>query len=184
MPNLTPLTITTSRLVLRPLLETDADALFTIFSDPTVMRYWSTAPWSGIAQAHAWIEQAVAGWESGTAARFGVVLAETGELVGYCNLYSFSDSNRRCDIGYALAQAHWGKGYLPEALAGMIDYGFRALDLNRIEADIDPRNEASAKVLERLGFQKEGFMPERWIVNGEICDTTFYGLLRRGWEAR
>ena len=55
-------------------------------------------------------------------------------MIGYVNLYAFHDTNRRCDIGYALAQAHWGKGYLPEALAGMIDYGFRALDLNRIAA--------------------------------------------------
>jgi RimJ/RimL family protein N-acetyltransferase len=69
-------------------------------------------------------------------------------------------------------------------MTAALDYAFVELDLNRIEADIDPRNEASAKLLERKGFVKEGYMRERWIVNGEICDTVFYGLLRRDWEAR
>ncbi|MBC7454145.1 MAG: GNAT family N-acetyltransferase, partial [Massilia sp.] len=49
---------------------------------------------------------------------------------------------------------------------------------------IDPRNEASEKVLTRLGFCKEGYMPQRWIVNGEVCDTAYYGLLKSDWETR
>ena len=53
-----------------------------------------------------------------------------------------------------------------------------------LEADIDPRNDASARLLERMAFQREGMMRERWIVNGEICDTAFYGLLKREWETR
>jgi RimJ/RimL family protein N-acetyltransferase len=61
----------------------------------------------------------------------------------------------------------------------LLDYGFKALDLNRVEADIDPRNTASARVLEKLGFRQEGYMPERWIVQGEPADTVYYGLLRR-----
>ena len=61
-------------------------------------------------------------------------------------------------------------------------YAFQTLDLNRLEADIDPRNKASARTLERLGFQKEGHLRERWIVNDEISDTDLYGLLRREWQ--
>jgi ribosomal-protein-alanine N-acetyltransferase len=56
--------------------------------------------------------------------------------------------------------------------------------MNRIEADIDPRNDASARLLERLGFRKEGTMPERWFVHGEFADTAFYGLLKRYWDQR
>jgi RimJ/RimL family protein N-acetyltransferase len=83
-----------------------------------------------------------------------------------------------------LGSAHWGCGYAAEALDAVLGYGFRELGLNRVEADIDPRNAASARVLERVGFCKEGFMPERWIVNGEAADTAFYGLLKRQWDAR
>ena len=68
-----------------------------------------------------------------------------------------------------------------EALRGFIDYAFGVLAMNRIEADIDPRNARSAKSLERLGFVKEGFLRERWIVAGEVSDTALYGLLRRDW---
>ena len=68
-----------------------------------------------------------------------------------------------------------------EALQTLVAYAFTTLNLNRLEADIDPRNTASAKTLERLGFQQEGYLRERWIVGDEISDTAFYGLLRREW---
>ena len=71
-----------------------------------------------------------------------------------------------------------------EALQTFIAYAFETLDLNRLEADIDPRNHASAKTLERLGFQKEGLLRERWIVSGEVSDTCLYGLLRKNWLGR
>ena len=71
-----------------------------------------------------------------------------------------------------------------EALGALLNYAFHTLNLNRLEADIDPRNHASAKILERLGFTREGHMRERWIVNGEVEDTWWYGLLRREWFER
>ena len=71
-----------------------------------------------------------------------------------------------------------------EALRALLDFGFGELDLNRIEADIDPRNSASARTLERLGFTKEGYLRERWIVGDEVSDTALYGLLRREWMER
>ncbi len=71
-----------------------------------------------------------------------------------------------------------------EALRTLVDHAFGTLNLNRLEADIDPRNHASAKTLERLGFQQEGHLRERWIVGDEISHTAFYGLLRREWESR
>ena len=71
-----------------------------------------------------------------------------------------------------------------QALQALLQYAFETLNLNRLEADIDPRNQASARTLERLGFQKEGHLRERWIVNDEISDTDLYGLLRREWQAR
>ena len=71
-----------------------------------------------------------------------------------------------------------------EALQALLDFGFGELDLNRIDADIDPRNSASARTLERLGFTKEGYLRERWIVGDEVSDTAIYGLLRREWKVR
>jgi ribosomal-protein-alanine N-acetyltransferase len=183
MPVLAPTVLTTERLTLRWLTTADISAQYAIFSDPVVMRYWSSAPWTDLAQAEAQIARAQADYAAGSALRWAVVRRDTGEMIGNVNLYSFFDANRRCDIGYALAQAHWGHGLLGEALAAALAHGFETLNLNRVEADIDPRNAASAKVLERLGFAREGYMPERWLVNGEVCDTVFYGLLRSRWHA-
>jgi ribosomal-protein-alanine N-acetyltransferase len=184
MPTLTPITLTTERLILRWLDAGDAAAQYAIYADPVAMRYWSAAAWTDMAQADASIAQSLEGYRSGSGLRLAIVLRESAEMIGNFNLYAFNDANRRCDVGYALNRDHWGKGYLGEAMTAALDYAFSVLDLNRLEADIDPRNEASAKLLERKGFKKEGFMPERWIVNGEICDTVFYGLLKRDWEAR
>ena len=184
MPKLKQTTLSTERLTLRWLTPDDAPEQFALFSDPAVTRYWSTPAWTDIAQARAFIEQALADCASGIGVRFAITLRATGDNIGSIKLYDFFDQNRRCDIGYALLPAHWGKGYLGEAMAATLAYAFGELNMNRIEADIDPRNDASAKTLERMGFQKEGYMRERWIVNGEVCDTAFYGLLKRDWDAR
>ncbi|WP_395824837.1 GNAT family N-acetyltransferase [Collimonas sp.] len=71
-----------------------------------------------------------------------------------------------------------------EALTAFVEHAFERFNLRRIEADIDPRNGASAKTLTRLGFVKEGHLRERWLVNGEVSDTDLYGLLRRDWRCR
>lgn len=70
---------------------------------------------------------------------------------------------------------------MTEALTAFLDYAFRELDLNRVEADTDPRNVASIKTLERLRFVKEGVRRERWITDGQKSDTALYGLLRSEW---
>jgi RimJ/RimL family protein N-acetyltransferase len=184
MPSLTPVTLTTERLKLRWLIEDDVAGHYAVMSDPIVARYWSSEPWTGIGQAEKAIADAIAAYADGSVLRFGIELLSTGELIGNAGLHHFFEQNRRCEIGYALASKHWGQGYATEALRAAIQYGFDALDLNRIEADIDPRNIGSARVLEKLGFRKEGYMPERWLVGGETADTAFYGLLRRYWNER
>ncbi|MES2295743.1 MAG: GNAT family N-acetyltransferase [Pseudomonadota bacterium] len=183
MPSFTHTLLHTERLTLRWLEESDTAALFAMYSDPEVLRYWSSAPWTEMAQADDSIAQSLAGYCNGSDLRFGITLREGGALIGTCALYRFYPMNRRADIGYLLAKEYWGHGYMGEALTAMLDYSFDALDLNRLEADIDPRNDASARTLERLRFQREGYMRERWIVNGEVCDTAFYGLLRSDWKA-
>lgn len=71
--------------------------------------------------------------------------------------------------------------FATEALKALVSYAFEVMGLRRLEADVYPRNAASIRTLERLGFQREGFLRERWHVNGEIQDAIFYGLLRREW---
>ena len=172
------------RLILRPLRAEDAPAVFATYSDPEVVRYWSGAPWTDLARAEEYIAGGMRDIADGSAMRLGVELAATGAWVGQVSLHNFDAQNRRCDIGYALMRDHWGRGYNAEALATVLDFGFDKLDLHRVEADVDPRNDASRRAVERMGFKEEGLLRERWLVNGEVCDTVFYGLLRREWLSR
>jgi RimJ/RimL family protein N-acetyltransferase len=177
-------TLRTERLSLRPLGPADAASLFAIFADARIVRYLSRPIWTDIESAHERIAQDAEARESGRYLRVGVELAATATLVGECSLFNLNPTSRRAEIGYALAVESWGFGYINEALCAVLDHAFSRLDLNRIEADIDPRNEASARVLQRLGFQEEGRLRERWIVRGEVSDTSLYGLLARDWQSR
>ena len=177
------LSLATERLTLRPLREDDAEALYTMFSDPQVMRYWSNPPWTTLDQAHAFIASDIEATCSGRYLRLGLERGADQALIGQCTLYDFNKQCRRAEMGYSLTAAAWGQGFMHEALTALVGYAFGELDLNRIEADIDPRNAGSARTLERLGFQREGLMRQRWIVAEEVSDTGFYGLLRSDWES-
>jgi RimJ/RimL family protein N-acetyltransferase len=177
------LTLHTERLLLRPLQTSDAADLLSLFADPLVMRYWSSSPWTDICQAEAMIERDLSTLHQGEHLRLGMVLMSTRRLIGTVSLFNFMPQCRRAKIGYGPASTAWGKGLMHEALTALVDYAFGELTLNRLEADIDPRNTASARSLERLGFSREGYLRERWIVDGVVSDTALYGLLQREWHA-
>jgi len=183
MNDFTATVLRTPRLALSLLEDGDAGALLAIHADTETMRYWSGPAWTELEQATQQIAQSRRDAQDGTALRLGIKLAETGELIGTATLYAFHRSNRRCEIGYILGRAHWGRGLMSEALTALLEHGFDVLDLHRVEADIDPRNEGSRRILQRLHFTREGLMRERWIVNGELCDTEYHGMLRADWRA-
>jgi len=112
----------------------------------------------------------------------GIVPRDADSVVGTSTLYAISDSSRRAEIGFILGASAWRRGYMAEALGALIHYSFLELNLNRIEADTDPRNLRSIATLESLGFVREGYLRERWIIIGEKSDTLLYGLLRSDWE--
>ena len=114
--------------------------------------------------------------------RLGIELTAGAKLVGTCALWRIDAQCRRAEIGYVLGFQDWGQGYMHEALSALLDYAFTELNLNRVEADTDPRNERSTRLLDRLKFSKEGLFRERCIVDGEISDSAMYGLLRRDWN--
>ena len=173
------LPIETPRLRLRPALESDAQALFEIFADPQVMRYWSSGPWTDIALAHQRIARDLAELQSRASLQLMIERREDSRLLGQCSLHHIVPDCRRADVGYILAAEVWGRGYMHEALSALLRHGFGpSLNLNRIEGDVDPRNGPSVRALERLGFRQEGLLRERWIVAGEVQDSAIYGLLR------
>jgi len=177
-------TLTTERLVLREVADRDVEAVFEMESDPVAMRYWSRPPMRDIAEALASVERAKTFFPERVALRWSICLPTDDRMLGHLSLFDFSEQSGRADIGYGLARRHWGQGFMHEALIAVIDYAFGSMGLRRLEADIDPRNHASLRALERLGFAREGLLRERWQVGDEISDSALMGLLAREWRAR
>ncbi|MBS1715740.1 MAG: GNAT family N-acetyltransferase [Armatimonadetes bacterium] len=174
--------IVTARTQIRRLSHADAPDLYDVFSDPAVMRYWSSPPYERTDQVTRLIDAVEAGYDDGSFFQFGIVDASESKVVGTCTLHQIDRQNRRAEVGYVLGRRSWGRGLMSEALTALLTVCFRDVGFHRIEADTDPRNAASVRLLERLGFQREGLLRQRWIVAGEVSDTAFYGLLADEWS--
>jgi RimJ/RimL family protein N-acetyltransferase len=178
MSLITP-TLHTTRLLLRPFSESDTDAIFALQSNPRVLRYWDSPPWQDRAQA----ERFIARCKQIELDEFGVRLAieriSDGKFIGWCSLMSWNKEFRSAKIGYCLAEAAWGQGVATEAGRALVRWAFDTLNLNRVQAEADTRNIASGRVLEKLGFLREGTLREDCIVEGEVSDSWVYGLLKR-----
>ncbi len=165
---------------LRSLTTADIPDLHAIFSDADVVRFMSISQLTSEASTLNFLAQIHNGFRAGTLYQWGIELEQ--RIVGTCTLADIDRTNRRAEIGFALGRAFWGQGLIHHALPAMIQFAFERLDLRRIEADADPRNAASIRVLERLGFQREGLLRERYIQLGEVQDAMIFGLLRREWS--
>lgn len=177
-----PVELDTPRLHLRPVRSDDAPAVFAIYANAEVARYLGEPMWTDPARAADWVRRVMRQRHEGEALQLLLQRCDDAAVLGTCVLFHFHAASRRAELGYVLAREHWGHGYIHEALVALLDHGFGTLDLRRVEADIDPRNAASARVLQRLGFVREGRLRERWEVAGEISDTEYWGLLRREWR--
>lgn len=176
-------TLDGERVRLRPISARDVSALFAVFGDAAVTRYWSTPTLRDETEAVALLARIETNVRDRVSFQWGIARRDDDELIGTCSIYRPDFEHLRSEIGFALGRAHWGRGYASEALRLAIAYAFDVLHFERLEADVDPRNDASLRALERLGFQREGYLRDRYRLNGEIQDSVILGLLRREWRA-
>jgi [ribosomal protein S5]-alanine N-acetyltransferase len=170
--------VATRRLTLRLVSRADLPDLFTANADDAVTYFLPYASWKSLDDAAAWFDRAAARLVANESAQFVIVHNGTRRVIGSCLLFNIDVASARAEIGYLLARDHWGAGYMLEALRALVALSFGSLGLRRLEAQIDPRNVPSAKLLERLGFVREGLLRQRWLAKGELADCGFYGLLR------
>jgi [ribosomal protein S5]-alanine N-acetyltransferase len=169
--------VNTERLTLRLVQPLDLPALLALNGDDAITEHLPYESWRNVADGQAWYERAAARLAAGEAAHFVVVHRKSDRVIGTCLLFHFDKPSARAEVGSLLAQAYWGAGYMHEAMQAFVTFSFRQVKLRRLEAEIDPRNVASAKLLERLGFVREGLLRQRWKMKGEITDSALYGLL-------
>lgn len=182
MPLSTP-TLRTARLRLRPFISTDADALFALHSNAHVLRYWDSPPWRERARAEQFLATCDRMANEGSGARVAIDRVPGEHFVGWCGLSRWNPEYRSASLGYCLDEAAWGHGYATESARALLEWAFDTLDLNRVQAEADTRNVASARVLEKLGFVREGTLREDCVVEGDVSDSWVYGLLRREWTS-
>jgi [ribosomal protein S5]-alanine N-acetyltransferase len=175
-------TLSTARLRLRPFVSTDAEALFALHSNAHVLRYWDSPPWPDRGRADRFIATSRQMAEDGSAVRLAIDRDCDSQFIGWCGLSRWNPQFRSAALTYCLDDAAWGHGYATEAARALVQWGFDALDLNRVQAETDTRNAASAHVLEKLGFRQEGTLREDCIVNGQVSDSWVYGLVNRDWK--
>ncbi len=169
----------TPRLELRAVTLSDSEALFRMRSDPEVMRYIGKTPYTSIEEASQFIGQIQELLQNTEGITWAISLKGKPELIGTIGLWRILKAHYRAEIGYMLRREYWGKGYIQEALKTVIEYGFGQLRLHSIEAQIDPLNTVSEKLLEKNGFVREAYFRENFYFEGEFIDTAVYSLLIR-----
>ncbi|MCI0398439.1 MAG: GNAT family N-acetyltransferase [Chloroflexi bacterium] len=170
----------TPRLRLRPMVPADVEAVFGIFADDEVTRFYDLETFTSREQAAALIARQAERFGQGQAIRWGITRREEDVVIGTCGVF-LSRHNWQGELGYDLARPYWRQGIMAEALAAVIGYGFQTLLLNRFQALVIPGNTASEELLRKLGFQEEGILREYAFFKGRFYDLRCFSLLKREW---
>lgn len=178
--------IYTPRCRLRPIRYTDAPALLRLYSNPHVIRFTEHhLPMQTVDEAQYSIHFYREGFREGWMYRWGVTLIESkvDRVIGTVGLHRINHDHKRCSIGYEIDKPYWNRGLSTEIVKALTDYGFDKFDLNRIEAELISQNTASARVLQKNGYQYEATRRQRLKKRTKYYDIDVYAILRKDWCA-
>lgn len=170
-------TLDGERVRLRQPREGDLPDLLAVFGDAETLRYWSHGPLDTLAAARTYFEGIEEGLRDRALFQWAVTEPAADRLVGTVTLVGWDRDHRRAEIGFILHPSRWGRGLASDAVRTALRFGFGPMGLHRVEADVDPENAASLRLLERLGFQCEGTLRQRWFTFGTWKDSVVLGLL-------
>jgi ribosomal-protein-alanine N-acetyltransferase len=180
---MTEVRLVTPRLVLREFTDDDFAAVHAYGSDPQVTRWTVFGP-NTEADTRGFLQQAQASRSERSRRTFdlAITLRNGGEVIGGCGLHR-TDVADEAFIGYVLRRDCWGLGHATETARALLGFGFETLGLHRIFAECHPANQASARVLEKLGLRREGYFREAKRVKGQWWDVLHYAMLAPEWRA-
>jgi len=179
------LTLESERLLLRPFTADDFESLFAIQSRPDVARwlYWESRDEGEVRTA---LEKKIEGSrlvDDGDSLSLAVVLKSSSEMIGDGTLFLLSAEHRQGEIGFVFHPDHHGHGYATETAGLLLELAFGGFDLHRVIGRLEPRNAASARVLERVGMRQEAHFRENEFVKGEWQSEPVYAILGHEWRA-
>jgi ribosomal-protein-alanine N-acetyltransferase len=171
----------TERLILKKLTENDLPALLKLRGDILAMRYLDRPMTYTLQDAKDLMERSDKMEIEKTGFQLGIFLKENEEMIGTIGFFRMDYSNLKTEIGYMIMPPFWRMGLGTEALKPIIQFGFEEMRFHRIEADINPENDASIALTAKLGFKKEAHLRQNFRFEGRFTDTIIMGLLKEDW---
>lgn len=172
----------TTRLTLTALVEDDAQAIFELFSDVSVIQYYDLEAFNELSQATKLIALFQSRFSQGLGVRWAIRLKDTNQLVGTCGFNSWNANMKNAVIGYDLMSSHWGKGITTEAVHRIVQAAFAGElscgKLNRIQGDTVLGNTASESLLLKVGFKEEGIRRQSGFWKSQFHDLKCFGLIQ------
>ena len=177
-------TIETDRLILRPFAMDDAPAMYRNWaSDDAVTKHMTWPTHASVEVSKMVLSDWTASYAKDDYYQWAIVLKENGpEPIGSISAVHIHEEIDGAVMGYCMGRTHWGKGIMTEALTALIDFFFTEVGVNRIEADHDPNNPASGRVMEKSGMIYEGTLRQAGRSNQGIIDVSRWAILRQDWR--
>jgi ribosomal-protein-alanine N-acetyltransferase len=169
--------ITTERLVLRKVEKGDVNEILFLRSDEKVMKYLDRAPAKSLDDAFGFILKITGQEADNESVTWAINLKGNSKLIGTICYWNIQKEHHRAEVGYVLHPEYWGKGIMQESLTEVLKYGFEVMKLHSVEANVNPENIASIKLLEKNNFKREAYFRENYFYNGKFLDSTIYSLL-------
>lgn len=171
----------TDRLTLRPYRPEDLEPSLAYYGDPDVVRYLLDDVWTRDDAEQQIARRVARTGVVGPGTALALVAEHEGTVVGDVALWTTGDTTSRAEIGWVLHPQHAGQGLATEAVRAVLGLAFGYYGMHRVVAQLDARNERSARLCERVGMRREGFLRQDWWSKGEWTDTLVYGVLAHEW---
>ncbi|MBL7828314.1 MAG: GNAT family N-acetyltransferase [Saprospiraceae bacterium] len=169
----------TERLILREMVESDAEALLFLRTDPVVMKYLDRPKMESIEKAREFIGMVGNNFTQNEGINWAISIGDDPAMIGNICIWRIDKPHYRGEIGYAMHPAFHGQGIMQEAMRVVLNYGFNEMGLHSIEANVNPENLASIRLLERHGFRREAYFRENYYFEGTFMDSAIYSLIGR-----
>ncbi|POR21517.1 alanine acetyltransferase [Flavobacterium columnare] len=166
------------RLILRKMNHNDVEEVFALRSNPKNMEYIPRPLLKDKEDAIQLIDTINTKIDQNEGINWAITEKPNDKLIGFLGYYRIQKENYRSEIGYMILPEYAGRGIITEASKLVLEYGFNQMGLHSVEAVIDPKNGASARVLEKLGFSKEGHLRENEYFEGKFWDSVIYSILK------
>lgn len=168
----------TDRLLLRRFTMKDAKDMYEYTSDPAVSKYVTWNTHQTINDSLGFIQFTLDKYKKDEAGDWGIVLKENNKFIGSCGFVWVDKTNLSGHIGYVLSRKYWNKGIMSEAVKILLKFGFNEMNLYRIEAFHKLPNEASGKVMQKVGMKYEGILRSRLFSKEQLWDVKLYAITK------